>query len=533
MLLGKYVENDIDFESLADDINPSTGWGKERLVNYFKSCIDDVELLKKRRNVILKLRQHLRKNPTTKETVERLLARVKEIEIELEKEAELKDERVEEYYKQILWERDSWFSFLNNSSAYLETANVWKVWILPALTILIPALIIIMPFLIIRLTSQQDMTVTEYWKILQHILKQNGGSGNMLSGMLVPPWMNQKQGMQEWIQWGISIFMFGSSVTQQVTLARHLHTITLDMRNRGSLTRELQDIYDELSGIVTPVVQKYMELPENPSVPNGSSLQVFGFCWNKPDVFKGLKTNVGILDVMFTCAMLKKVGAPTYAILPESSKPVLFLQDFYHPHLKTNAITNTIDINHKDTSGSIHSLVTGPNRGGKSTALKAILVNVILAQSLGICFARRMVITPFKQIHTALSPSDTLGRLSLFEAEIEFAKEILSHLENKELGRSLLVMDEIFHSTNAVDGEEATKIFLDRLYDMSSSHISIISTHYVNLPESYAEKKQVLPLCLEAKKVEGKEELEYTYKITKGINRLSSVREILKERGLL
>jgi DNA mismatch repair ATPase MutS len=179
-------------------------------------------------------------------------------------------------------------------------------------------------------------------------------------------------------------------------------------------------------------------------------------------------------------------------------------------------------------------LLTGPNRGGKSTSLKAILANVIVAQSIGFCWAKRMTITPFKQIHTALSPSDTLGRLSLFEAEIEFAKEILESLEpTKSTGRSLLVMDEIFHSTNAIDGEEASRIFLDRLYSLPQN-ASLISTHYTRLPETYAEKKVIQPLCLQASiSKEDKECLVYTYKIQSGINSLSSVREILKERGLL
>jgi len=94
-------------------------------------------------------------------------------------------------------------------------------------------------------------------------------------------------------------------------------------------------------------------------------------------------------------------------------------------------------------------------------------------------------------------------------------------------------MDEIFHSTNAIDGEEASRIFLDRLYALPQ-HASLISTHYTQLPETYTEKKIIQPLCLQASinPVE-KDSLVYTYKIRKGINALSSVREILKERGLL
>ena len=536
-MLGKYVESDVDFKKLAADIGPKTQWGTTKLIDYFNDATDDVSLLEKRRNVILKLRQHFRKTPDDKSRALRLLLRAQEIEKALEEKIEIEDERLKEYYAQILWEKESFASFLNESPIWLEAANIWKVWLLPAVSILIPVMIIVLPYVIIRMTTQTDLSVPEYWELLQHILKQQGGQGNMISGMLLPPWVSSggtpSQMAQKWLQWGLSIFMFGSSIWQQITLSQHLHTITQDMRKRGALIWELQSIWKELSGMTGPVITKYMDLPENEDLPeDDNTLGVFGFTWNRPHVLMGLTKNIGILDVMITCATLPHIGFPTFI---EGSDTRLYLENFYHPHLASQSkimITNTIDLS--KTAGAAHSLITGPNRGGKSTSLKAILANVIVAQSIGICFAKRMQITPFQQIHTALSPSDTLGRLSLFEAEIEFAKEILENLDplsNK--GKALLVMDEIFHSTNALDGEEASRIFLDKLYSMDG-HASLISTHYTKLPESYTEGKQCQALCLKATAhPEIPDQLIYTYKIRKGINSLSSVREILKERGLL
>jgi len=532
MLLGKYVEADINFEELAKDISPKTQWGHTKLMKYFQGATDDVSLLEKRRNVILKLRQHFRKTPKDKSQAQRLLERAAEIEKALEDKMEVEDERVKEYYAQILWEKESFASFLNESPLWLETANLWKVWMLPAITMFIPLVIIVLPYVIIRMTTQAELTIPEYWELLQHILKQQGGNNNMMAGLLLPPWVstggNPGQIAQKWLQWGLSVFMFGSSIWQQITLSQHLHTITQDMRKRGALIWELQGIWKDLSKMTAPVIEKYMDLPENENLPeDNNTLAVFGYSWNRPHVLLGLTTNIGIVDVMITCACLPRIGFPTFV---DSSETRLYLENFYHPHLQAEkVVTNTVDLL---GAKSLHALVTGPNRGGKSTSLKAILANVIVAQSMGFCWARRMTISPFQQIHTALSPSDTLGRLSLFEAEIEFAKEILENLA-PEKGRALLVMDEIFHSTNAIDGEEASRIFLDRLYAMPL-HASLISTHYTRLPETYTEKKIIQPLCLQASvNKEVKDSLVYTYKMRKGINTLSSVREILKERGLL
>lgn len=527
MLLGKYAETDINFEGLAQDIGPQTEWGKTKLVSYFRNCVDDIELLEKRRNVIIKLRQYFRNEPQEKKDALRLLEKAKELEAALkesEKSGE-EDERLKEYYAQILWEKNSWFAFLNENPWWLEASNIWKVWLLPAMTMIIPLIIIVIPYVVLKITTEAELSVPEYWELLQKILHQNGGQGNMIAGMLIPPW-SQPPGTvsqigQRWMQWCLSIFMFGSSIWQQITLSQHLHKITQDMRIRGQHIIELQDIYLRLSKMVRPVIEKYMDLPDNQRIPGENTLQIFGSVWNNPTLLEGLTTNVGILDVMITTASLKGIGFPTYANTNEFK-----LERFYHPHMRTmnvKPITNTLELTEKT-----HSLITGPNRGGKSTSLKGVLANVILAQSLGICFAKSMKFAPFQQIHTALSPSDTLGRLSLFEAEIEFAKEILGHTNKSE--RCLIVMDEIFHSTNALDGEEASRIFLDKLYAQASV-MSLISTHYVKLPEKYAENF-VKPLCLHAT-MGPDSTLKYSYRMRDGINSLSSVREILQERGLL
>ena len=176
-MLGKYVESDVDFKKLATDIGPKTQWGTTKLIDYFKGAMDDVDVLEKRRNVILKLRQHFRKTPDDKSRALRLLLRAQEIEKALEEKVEMEDERLKEYYAQILWEKDSFASFLNESPLWLEAANLWKVWLLPAVSILIPLIIIVLPYVIIRMTTQTDLSVPEYWELLQHILKQQGGQG--------------------------------------------------------------------------------------------------------------------------------------------------------------------------------------------------------------------------------------------------------------------------------------------------------------------------------------------------------------------
>lgn len=97
-----------------------------------------------------------------------------------------------------------------------------------------------------------------------------------------------------------------------------------------------------------------------------------------------------------------------------------------------------------------------------------------------------------------------------------------------------LMMDEIFHGTNAHDGVEASEVFLDELYDLSAPIYSIVSTHYMSLPDRYGPLQKTQNLCMEASiDPADPDRLVYTYRLRPGKNGHSSVREILRERGLL
>jgi DNA mismatch repair ATPase MutS len=101
---------------------------------------------------------------------------------------------------------------------------------------------------------------------------------------------------------------------------------------------------------------------------------------------------------------------------------------------------------------------------------------------------------------------------------------------SKEDAPCLIIMDEIFHSTNAHDGAEASQIFLKQLYEKGGNAIgSIISTHYRELPDKLSGN---VAYCMEAYD-NGPNGLKYTYRCVPGISSISSVREILKERGLI
>ena len=178
-----------------------------------------------------------------------------------------------------------------------------------------------------------------------------------------------------------------------------------------------------------------------------------------------------------------------------------------------------------------HSILTGPNRGGKSTALRAILQNIIMAHTIGAVNARSITLTPLGFVHSCLRLEDKPGHASLFEREIEWAVDSLEMAANQF---GFICIDELFHGTNPRDSLIASRIYLDKLWARSNI-ISIVSTHQFDLLDGDGNtiNKEIQYYCCPA--FEGDTDnhtLNYMYGLEPGVCRLSSVYDILQEKGL-
>ena len=335
--------------------------------------------------------------------------------------------------------------------------------------------------------------------------------------------------MTQLVKYGYLIMsggVFISNIWNQIQAAIHLRTVAEDIRSRGakmikyvSACSKLATLLDDKEGIAYATSVGFNE--------DTVALGAYGSLLNNSRNLLRLREWVSVIDLRVSLARMKGICFPKVI---KSDVFSLNIEGLYHPGVPAGKrVLNSVEFN--QTAGS-HILITGPNRGGKSTLCKSVGFAVMCAQSWGIAFAKSMSFVPVSRFETALAPADTLGRLSLFEAEIEFAKHLLAVSDKARLNREeapvFIIMDEIFHSTNAHDGAEASLIFLKQLYNKGPQIGSLISTHYRELPD----KLKARTLCMEAFD-NGVKGITYTYKCVPGISTVSSVREILKERGLL
>jgi len=160
--------------------------------------------------------------------------------------------------------------------------------------------------------------------------------------------------------------------------------------------------------------------------------------------------------------------------LPVSSTPLfndvnaLDFDEIYHPLIE-NPVTNS-HIFHKN------SLITGANATGKSTFIKALAINGILAQTIYTCAAKRFA-TRFAMIMTSMAMrDDLLGGESYFVVEVKSLKRILDMVEKRPC---ICYIDEILRGTNTVERIAASTAILTHLSTQDT--LCIAASHDIEL----------------------------------------------------
>ncbi|WP_415306412.1 MutS-related protein, partial [Clostridium perfringens] len=169
---------------------------------------------------------------------------------------------------------------------------------------------------------------------------------------------------------------------------------------------------------------------------------------NKENLYK-IYDIVAKLDFALSLAYYRK-SLSEYTIPEFIESEDIVLENLYHP-LIDNPVKNSILIKN-------NILFTGSNASGKSTFIKSVALNCILAQSLNtaLCSKYRC---KFSKVVTSMAIKDNiLAGDSYFIAEIKSLKRLLDSL-NGEI-RVLAFIDEILKGTNTIERISASASIL-------------------------------------------------------------------------
>ena len=180
---------------------------------------------------------------------------------------------------------------------------------------------------------------------------------------------------------------------------------------------------------------------------------------------------ISILDNHYSIAMYQHTL--THYCYPKINHNIngLQMKSIIHPLLdEENAIANTIDI-------SNHILLTGSNASGKSTFMKAVALNLILAQSIQTATAHSFIYQPGYVMTSMANADDVLSGDSYFMSELKSIRRLFN---THQCNKIYCFIDEIFKRTNTTERIAASESVLSYL-DNQKAYQVIAATHDVEL----------------------------------------------------
>ena len=149
---------------------------------------------------------------------------------------------------------------------------------------------------------------------------------------------------------------------------------------------------------------------------------------------------------------------------------ILEFTNAIHP-LVDHCVANSFSLNKKS------AFITGSNMSGKSTFLRVILINSILAQTLYLCFAESYTSSFLKPYSSIRIDDDLLSGSSYFFMEAEIIKKMTEQVSLS--ANHLFVIDETFKGTNTLERISLAKAVLD--YLNHNDNLVIASSHDLEL----------------------------------------------------
>lgn len=215
---------------------------------------------------------------------------------------------------------------------------------------------------------------------------------------------------------------------------------------------------------------------------------------------------------------------PDYVYPEISNKFVFEGKDLGHPMLNRKVcVRNDITVD----KHPYFLVVTGANMAGKSTYLRTVGINLILACAGAPVCATSLKFYPYRLV-TNLRTSDSLtDNESYFFAELKRLKMIIDRLQSGE--QLFIILDEILKGTNSEDKQKGSIALMKQLVSLNGN--GIIATHDLVLGNLEAEFPQAIKNYRFEADIED-EQLSFSYKIREGVAQNMNASFLMKKMGI-
>ena len=415
---------------------------------------------------------------------------------------------------------------MNNYRVFLDVYHLYKTVFMPASCLMYPLTIIFGPYYYLNKYMNLNICISRYLKILYEILK-----------VLLKPSGNLKRDLTKIISFMVYVAIYIYSIYQTFTLSYII------IKTREKLLNKIKGLVDFIkTSIVLIKRANYIWKPfflYNNEVTieniNESLTKLNEITYDLSTIYKLWKNDkyksyiITILKVIYTLDVINvvtKLKKNKYWSIPTFNNTHLKIWGIRNPLLTDNQIANPVNLNK-------NMIITGVNAGGKTTYVKSIASNIILAQSFGIINATRGELYLYDAVISFMRVSDEVGTKSYFEAETNCCSNMIEIADDlyKNNKKGLFVLDEPMHSTPPIEGMSVAYSIAKYMGQMKGITV-IITTHFHKLIELENDYNDTFKnLSVNAYKKDD-DTYEFDYKINSGGSKQTIAIELLKKHKL-
>jgi len=229
--------------------------------------------------------------------------------------------------------------------------------------------------------------------------------------------------------------------------------------------------------------------------------------------FYSLYKAIGEMDLVL-CLLSFRKSLPLFSVPEFHKQNTIEFEELSHP-LIPSPVRNTGTLTND-------SLITGSNASGKSTFIKALAINGILAQTIYSSTAKKFK-TRFSMIVTSMAMrDDILAGESYFIVEVKSLKRILDLVQKYPC---TCYIDEILRGTNTIERIASSASVLEYLHLQDC--LCVVASHDIELTNILADKYDNYHFCEQITD----DEITFDYKLKQGISRTRNAIKLLKLMG--
>lgn len=407
---------------------------------------------------------------------------------------------------------------LNNVAMFVTALYLFKAFVSPLLNIAYPLTSVFGPYIYLRRYLKIEISLSTYLSFLKTAL-----------GMFMKPTGNMKQDSIKYISVIVYVLLYVYTIYNGFEIAYMIRKFKCELVDKWIRVHALiQMAKDAFTVVPDSVLCKFANIVEIPSIENLfnldtslASLYKLLTTQSLRDELKWLLRKTYIIDAICSSARLRSQKGWCKCTYGSTTK----IWAMGHP-LLGKQVRNPLVLEK-------NIIITGPNAAGKTTYMKAVCANMILSQSLGICCGVKCVIQPVHSILSSMNIIDTVGKESLFEAEVRRCGMLVDEATKvRDLGhRAMFFLDEPMHSTPPTEGT-ATAMAVAEYLGSTPGVFVFMTTHYHQVTQlEQMHPTSWMNVCMDAMPHKGGL-FHFPYRLRKGASFQCIALELLKERSL-